>query len=196
MTIVDHNTRQMLYSDDFAARLPAKAITADCEEPGSLSALDWMLRQDLLNYLPGDLLVKMDRMTMANSLEARAPLLDHEVVEFAARLPDSYKVSGGVRKRLLKLAYRDMLPKGFMDRPKHGFSIPVDRWLRGELKSLAADTILSSSATQRGMFNATKVAELWNQHQNGTCSSGAELWALMVLELWQRKFVDAPVSTF
>ncbi len=193
MTLYDPALRQTLYSRDFMAQQRVSAAMG-CDDPAPLGALDWMLRHDLLNYLPGDLLVKMDRMAMAHSLEARSPLLDQEVVQFTACLPEDYKIKGSVRKRLLKMAYQDLLPEGFMERPKHGFSIPVDRWLRGDLKDFAADLILSAPATQRGLFQSEKIMEMWTQHQASTHSYGDQLWALMIFELWQRKFIDTPVS--
>jgi asparagine synthase (glutamine-hydrolysing) len=195
MTLCSEETRRSLYSDNFAGRLGSGSFEGKWDDDNhQLGPLDWMLRSDTLNYLPGDLLVKMDRMTMAHSLEARSPMLDQEVVEFAARLPEAYKRKGRIGKRILKDAFRDSLPS-IVARPKHGFSVPVDRWLRNGLKSMAAEIVLSRSARERGLFNTASVSHLWNEHQEGRHNHGDQLWALLVMELWQRQFLDVPATT-
>jgi asparagine synthase (glutamine-hydrolysing) len=196
MSLSSVETRRSLYTDDFAGLMGNGAFEVKWDKADhQLGPLDWMLRSDTLNYLPGDLLVKMDRMTMAHSLEARSPLLDQEVVEFAARLPEAYKRKGRIGKRILKEAFRQFLPSDLVSRPKRGFSVPVDRWLRNGMKSMAAEIVLSRSARQRGLFNTTSVSCLWNEHQEGRHNHGDQLWALLVLELWMRQFLDVPEPT-
>lgn len=192
MTLYSLDERRSLYTDGTALP-PAREFNGNAHtDDHSLGVLDWMLRNDTLNYLPGDLLVKMDRMTMAHSLEARSPLLDQDVVEFAARLPESYKRKGKIGKYILKAAFRDLLPPGLVRRTKHGFSVPVDRWFRNGLKPLATEIL--QSARERGLFSADYMTRLWNQHQAGH-NHGHQLWALLVIELWQRQFLDVPVPT-
>lgn len=196
MTLCLAETRNALYSDNFAKLLRSQVFERNGHnDHHQLGSLDWMLRSDTLNYLPGDLLVKMDRMTMAHSLEARSPLLDQEVVQFAATLPEAYKRKGRLGKRILKAAFRNFLPPTLLGRPKHGFSVPVDRWLRNGLKSMAADIVLGRCARERGLFSPATVLSLWNEHQEGRQNHGHQLWALMVMELWQRQFLDVPAPT-
>ncbi len=191
MTLYDEQLRRSFYTCEFSKQLMRiSRFPESCHRDPGLGPLDWMLRHDTLNYLPGDLLVKMDRMTMAHSLEARSPLLDHEVVQYAAQLPECYKYRGITSKRILKIACQDILPTGIASRPKHGFSVPVDRWLRRDLKSTAADILFSRSFRERGQFDTKQVSHLWEQHQSGKEVHGDRLWALLVLELWQRQFLD------
>jgi asparagine synthase (glutamine-hydrolysing) len=191
ITLYDDSIRHSFYTSEFSKSLtPTSSLPQRCRHNSALGPLDWMLRHDTLNYLPGALLVKMDRMTMAHSLEARSPFLDHEIVEYAAQLPESYKHKVMTRKRILKTACRDLLPPGIANRPKHGFSVPVDRWLRGDLKHIAGDIIFSRSFRERGQLSIKQVARLWEQHQSGKKAHGCRLWALLILELWQRQFLD------
>jgi asparagine synthase (glutamine-hydrolysing) len=196
MNVCSAEIRNALYSDNFANLLRSDVFERNGNNKHTqVGPLDWMLRSDTLNYLPGDLLVKMDRMTMAHSLEARSPLLDQEVVQFAAKLPEAYKRKGRLGKRVLTAAFRNFLSPSLLGRPKHGFSVPVDRWLRNGLKSMAADIVLSRRARERGLFSPESVLRLWNKHQEGTQNYGHQLWALVVMELWQRQFVDVPAPT-
>ena len=137
---------------------------------------------DFQTYLPDDLLVKEDRMTMAAGLEARVPLLDDDVVAFAARLPADLKVRRLTTKYLLKHVAGRYLPRDVVHRPKHGFAVPVSEWLRGPLHALAADMLLPQGS---GWFERGAVEQLWNEHQAGA-DHGAALYALLVFELWHR----------
>ncbi|MCI0521665.1 MAG: asparagine synthase (glutamine-hydrolyzing) [Chloroflexi bacterium] len=177
---------RQLFSSEFKQSL--NGATPAYAEGGGLGALDWMLQTDNNYYLPGDLLVKMDRMSMAHSLEARSPFLDHEVVGLAARMPDNYKLRGGVTKRVLKLAFKDLIPMAWMQRRKQGFGAPLAAWLRGELRPLGEE--LLPGAARRGIFDARQTETLWQRHQSGQQDLSHQLWALMVLELWQRRFLD------
>jgi asparagine synthase (glutamine-hydrolysing) len=151
---------------------------------------------DAKTYLTNDILVKVDRMAMANSLEVRAPFLDHKIIEFAARVPTNLKFRGTTSKYLLKRYLERRLPAALVYRPKRGFSIPLAHWLRADLRDLAFDLLLSSRARARGYFVPETVRRLWDAHQRGRRDHAHRLWALMVLELWHRLFVDeGPVVT-
>jgi asparagine synthase (glutamine-hydrolysing) len=152
-----------------------------------LSALQY---SDLESYLPLDILTKVDRMTMAHSIEARPPLLDHKLVEFAATVPAHIRLRGGTTKYLLKRAMRGILPDGIIDRPKHGFAVPLAHWFRGELAGFARDLLLSATCRQRGIFNASYIERLLTQHQQGRDLS-LQLWTILSFELWCRRFLDA-----
>ena len=145
---------------------------------------------DVASYLPFDLLVKVDITAMANSLEARSPFLDHEVMEFAARLPLSLKLRGRESKYLPKKAFADLLPAENINRSKMGFGVPVGEWFRGPLRSMLTDTLLSEAAMGRGYFNRSALSEMVNGHLNRRADYGAQLWALLMLELWHKEFMS------
>lgn len=145
---------------------------------------------DFKRYLPDDLLVKMDIATMANSLEARSPFLDQNLIEFAATLPPSLKLHGFNKKYILKKALRPFLPRSILHRKKMGFSVPVGAWLRNDLRSLAEEVVLSRTALQRGYFNKTFIEKLFAQHCSGKKDHSPRLWNLLWLELWHRVYVD------
>ena len=153
--------------------------------------LSRVLYVDFKTWLAEGILVKVDRMSMACSLEVRAPLLDHRIVEFAATLPPELKFRGRVSKYLLKRALERHVPPALVHRPKQGFEIPLASWLRGELREVASDLLLSPRAAARGYVEPARVAAMWRAHQGGHRNHAPQLWALMVLELWLRAFVDA-----
>jgi len=156
--------------------------------------LDAMLDTDVNHYLPDDLLVKMDVATMAHSLEARSPFLDHELMEFAAVLPSQLKLNRHGGKVLLKAALRGLLPDAILDRPKMGFAIPLGEWLRTSLRELLLDTVTSQRALSRGLFRPGAVRDIVNSHLKGDDSNQYVLWDLLMLELWMQRFIDqAPV---
>jgi asparagine synthase (glutamine-hydrolysing) len=152
-------------------------------------------RADIHTYLPDDLLVKVDVATMAHGLEARSPLLDHVLVEWAAGVPAADKLAGGVTKALFKTAMRSYLPPAILDRPKRGFGCPVDHWFRNEIKELAYDTLLSRGAAERGLFRPGYVRRLLDEHCAFRRNHHTRLWALLVLELWFRMWIDPPAET-
>jgi asparagine synthase (glutamine-hydrolysing) len=160
------------------------------ERAGDVEILDRLLYADTTTYLPGDLLVKADRMSMAHSLEVRSPFLDHHVLELAASLPTSFKLRGRTSKWILKRAMRGLVPDEIIGRRKMGFGVPVARWFRGELKDLAFDTLLDGRARERGYFRPEAVAAMLNEHLGGRYDHGHRIWALLVLEMWHREFVD------
>ena len=146
---------------------------------------------DAMTYLPGDILTKVDIATMANSLEGRSPLLDHELVEWALRLPDKLGNNWTEGKLVLKNLARKLLPHEVIDRPKMGFAIPINAWFKGELQGMARDVLLSKAARDRGLFDPTQVTRLIDDHVSGRDVHGYRLWALLCLELWFRDVVEA-----
>jgi asparagine synthase (glutamine-hydrolysing) len=152
--------------------------------------LNRRLYGDIKSSLPDEMLTKVDRMSMAASLEARPPLLDHHLVEFAATLPTSDKLQGRTSKRLLKMLAAQCLPPAILNRPKHGFDVPVGSWLRGPLKEFAEDVILSPTAEQRGVWKPAVVRALWQRHQRGEAGHADSLWVLLNWELWCQVVFD------
>ena len=144
---------------------------------------------DVNTYLPGDLLVKVDITTMANSLEARSPFLDHHLMAWAAGLPTDLKVRAGTTKYLLKKAMADWLPAELINRPKMGFGVPLAAWLRTELRELSWDVLTDRTARSRGFFRPEAISRLLVEHQEGRDHS-SRIWALVQFELWHRMFVD------
>ena len=161
---------------------------------GQSDAEEWTdatLAADVQLYLADDLLVKMDRATMAHSLEARSPFLDHSLMEFVASLPAHFKLAGRNKKYLLKAALRGVLPDVVLDRPKMGFSAPIAHWFRNELREMAYDVLLTPTTLQRGYFRKQVMAQLLDEHCTGRQDHAETLWQLLVLELWHRTFIDA-----
>jgi asparagine synthase (glutamine-hydrolysing) len=145
---------------------------------------------DIKTYLVDDILTKVDRASMAHSLETRVPLLDHEVMEYAARIPAHYKLRNGEGKYIFKRALRGLLPAEVMNRHKMGFSIPLAQWFRGELKGMFEERVLTSKAFVGQLFDPVPIQQWWNQHQRGTRDFSAHLWALLVLESWGKRFLS------
>ncbi len=154
--------------------------------------IDATLDVDVQTYLPDDLLVKVDIATMAHGLEGRSPLLDHEVMEFAASLPSSMKLRGTVKKYIFKRAVRELVPPEIIDRPKMGFGVPLDRWFRRDLREMAYDILLSPRTLDRGYFRRPVVQRLLDEHTRGVRVWHYQLWNLLMLELWHRMFIDTP----
>ena len=152
--------------------------------------LDRMLYVDSKLWLPDFLLLRGDKLTMANSLEARLPLLDHRLVEFAAALPTKYKLHKGNRKYLLKRVAERMLPREIIHRKKQGFPIPIDRWLRHEARPLMRDMLSCDSLQRRGLFEPAFVEQLMQQHESGFADNTTELWGLVSFEMWMRNMID------
>ena len=156
---------------------------------GTTTSYNRMFRSDLEFYLPGDLLVKADIATMANSLELRSPLLDVNLVEWGASLPIKYKIKGFETKRILKDVARSLVPSELIDRPKMGFGIPRSQWLRNELKELMMDTLTDTTALQRGWFNQNQVKRTLQLHMSGK-NKDSIIWPMLMLELWARNWLD------
>src|SRR5690606_14384749 len=148
-----------------------------------------LLLANMTTYLPDDLLIKTDRSSMAASLEARAPFLNHRIVEFAAKLPMEMKLRGNTTKWVLRQIARDLLPNDLIDRPKHGFGVPLGAWLRKDA-SLVRDTLLSREARGRGLLDVKAVEALIDEHVSGGRDHGQRLWGLLTLEWWHQLFMD------
>lgn len=144
---------------------------------------------DLQRYLPLDILTKVDRMSMAHSLEARVPLLDHKLVEFAAAIPPEFKLRNGTTKYIFKQAMRGILPDEVIDRPKQGFAVPLGHWFRGQLSGFVREHLLSSHSRQRGIFNTAYIERLIALHESGR-PLDLQLWTLLSFEFWCRRFID------
>ncbi len=152
--------------------------------------MDRILDVDLKSYLTGDILTKVDRCSMAKSLEVRSPLLDKKIVEFAASMPSSYKLDVRSGKKLLRAAFEPWLGREWMERPKQGFSIPLADWLRGPLKRRREEAVNGSLA--RELFDA-RVLERWSrEHDSGVRDRSEALWAVLVLDLWQERWGRSP----
>ena len=159
--------------------------------PDSISRL---LYVDTKLWLADDLLARGDKMSMASSLEARVPLLDHRLVEFAATLPSDLKVRGLSRKLsrkyLLREVARDLLPAAILHRPKKGFPMPMGAWLRGEARDFCRDLLSPATVARRGLFDPAAIAGLLDDHESGRAGHGPLLWTLLSVELWHRSFLD------
>jgi asparagine synthase (glutamine-hydrolysing) len=197
----DESQRASLYSPQFAPiaqRSSTREVIAGAWRNATGSdVLDVMLEVDATTYLPDDLIAKIDIATMAHSLEARSPLLDHELMEFAASIPATLKVRGKEKKWILREALRPWLPTEVLDRPKQGFSPPIAQWFRHDLRETAREVLLDPASLSRGYFRPEMVRGLLDRHAAGTSDESKRLWALFMLELWHREFVDrvtAPVQ--
>jgi asparagine synthase (glutamine-hydrolysing) len=149
-----------------------------------------MMRFDAETYLPEDVLTKVDRMSMAHSIESRVPLLDNDVVQFAFTLPAPFKIKSGRRKHILKEVAATLLPPETLDRPKQGFGVPLGTWFRGRLKELFADTLLSPRTLDRGYFEPRFIRRITAEHLSGARDHTLRLWQLVVFERWHRKYLD------
>ena len=191
--IFDEAERGRLLGPDLLAEVdPARApatIRGPWKAAGNSSALDVILRTDVETYLPGDLLTKIDIATMAHSLEARSPLLDHEVMEFAAALPARYKVRGRQKKWLLRRAYRWQLPREILDGPKRGFGVPIADWLRDDLSGWTREVLFAPDAGG-GLIDPIEVRRIFSEHRSGRADRSYQLWSLLCLEFWRREFLE------
>jgi asparagine synthase (glutamine-hydrolysing) len=198
----DDEMRSLFRSD--AYRQMHRSVVAEPLEHLRGYSEDWLSAvqyRDLHTYLPLDILTKVDRATMAHSLEARPPLLDHRLAEFAATIPARYRLRGGTTKYLFKQAMRGILPDGIIDRQKHGFAVPIAAWLRGDLAEFARGLLLSSACRDRGVFETSHVERLLALNARGR-DLDLQLWTMLSFELWCQRFLDgsprqqpAPVRT-
>jgi asparagine synthase (glutamine-hydrolysing) len=163
---------------------------AHFQTPGGASTLlDRLLYTDIKTYLV-ELLMKQDQMSMAASIESRVPFLDHELVEFAAMLPDEWKLSGWTTKRVLRESMKDLLPESILNRPKMGFPVPFGHWTRGAWNRVARDVLLDRRSRERGVIDPDAVDRLLRHHAEGRTAGGDRIWSLLNLELWHRTFID------
>jgi asparagine synthase (glutamine-hydrolysing) len=188
--------QRRLLTADFAATIdvpnPDAFIVDAWRASAARDATDVLLDVDTRTYLPGDLLVKMDIATMAHSVEARSPFLDHRLLEFAASLPAGQKLRAGEGKRILKSALRGILPDAILDREKMGFGVPLVHWLRGELRELPSEVLLDPSALDRGYFRRAEIERLIREHRDRHADHAYRLWTLLQLEYWHREVAEAP----
>ncbi len=152
-----------------------------------------MLYVDLKTYLPYDLLTKVDIASMVHSLEVRVPFLDHQLVEFAARIPQKFKIHGGISKYILKRAMADILPMNVLKKQKQGFAVPLARWFRAELRDFTHDTLTSTQFKNRGIFSNSSIERLLAQHQQGSADFSAIIWAIIFFESWSQAYMDESV---
>jgi asparagine synthase (glutamine-hydrolysing) len=191
-------SKRSLYSSGFRSHLNGhnKAAAIFSQYAGSVTSgepVDTLMYLDTKTYLPGDILTKVDRMSMAVSLEARVPLLDHKLVEFVTKIPAGLKIKGPVTKHIFKRAVRGLVPDEILDRPKQGFGLPIQKWINQELRGYIRDVLFDQRTRERGYFNASHVGLLYNEHDRGRRDNTGQLWTLFMLELWHRAFADSPL---
>jgi asparagine synthase (glutamine-hydrolysing) len=189
-----------LYSEGLRARLssdnPERRVLKIFDRYAALPWASQMMRFDIETYLPDDILTKVDRTSMAHSIESRVPLLDNDVIDFALRLPSALKIRNGRRKHVLKEVAAQFLPAGLIDRRKQGFAVPLDVWFRSSLRELFSDTLLSPRALQRGYFDPAFIHRLVQEHVGGVRDHALRLWQLVVFERWHQQYVDPWTGSF
>ncbi|MDP2905983.1 MAG: asparagine synthase (glutamine-hydrolyzing) [Candidatus Omnitrophota bacterium] len=193
VSIFDVEMKKNIYSrglaDSISGAHPLSLVSRFLEPGQGLSLLDSLLLADTMTYLPYDLLVKVDITSMANSLEARSPFLDQELMEFAALLPAEYKMKNFTKKYILKKAVKGLIPEENIHRKKMGFGVPVGDWFRGGLKDFLSETVLSKAALGRGYFNPEAVKNMVKMHIEKKMDYSSQIWALLCLELWHQRFM-------
>lgn len=193
-------SKSYLYTDGFRAQLKGQISAASLFQNlwvrvAGREPLDKLLYLDSKMYLPGDILTKVDRMSMAVSLEARVPLLDHKLIEFVTRIPASMKMKGSETKHIFKRAVRGLVPDEILDRSKQGFGLPIQKWINHELRSYIRDVLMDQRTRERGYFKQDYVTLLFEEHDRKRRDHTGELWTLFMFELWHRTFFDAPTTT-
>ena len=190
--------KTQIYSPDFRQEMDAcdalKPFRQAYLRAQKADPVNRILYVDLKTSLPDDMLVKVDRMSMAHGLEVRAPFLDHHLVELIARLPGRVKVPGPATKPLLRSILNGRISRLAWDRPKHGFTAPIGRWLRAELRAYAEDLLFSPSSAGRDLFDRNGLRRLWEDHLAGRANHEHELWMLLMLEVWSRRHARAAVA--
>jgi len=190
MIFMNQTDRADLYQPDFQAALngstPATFLEDYFQQVASMKPLAQQQYVDIKTYLVDNILTKVDRMSMAASLETRVPLLDHRIVEFAVNLPPSLKLKRGKTKIILRRAMTNRIPEIVLNRPKQGFSIPLKHWLRGPLRPLMTDLLSTDILRRRGYFQPECVSRWVEEHLSGRVNHSHRLWALMVFEFWQQ----------
>jgi asparagine synthase (glutamine-hydrolysing) len=194
MSTFDRQSKSDIYTPQFTAEVQAENASRYLDgwfaNANGSGTLDATLLSDLMTYLPNDLLVKVDIASMACSLEARSPFLDHKVIEFAASLPESLKMRRFKTKSLLKKVAARLVPPEVVYRRKMGFGVPVGKWFRGEMRSFVSDVLLSEKALGRGIIRPDAIERYVREHTSGTRDHQFQIWTLLMLELWYRRFID------
>ena len=178
------------FADDVSGQNSAEILDDWFSKSNGSGILDAALLTDQMTYLPNDLLVKVDIATMANSLEARSPLLDHKVIEFAASLPADMKMRGLQTKSLLKKVAARLVPPEVVYRRKMGFGVPIGKWFRGEMKGFLSEVLLAESSLRRGIIKPDIIRRYVAEHTAGERDHSFQLWAFLMLELWFQRFID------
>jgi asparagine synthase (glutamine-hydrolysing) len=182
-------TPEVISATDADVYRAARVMLAECD---ATDIVEQMQSLDTRLYLAEDILTKVDRASMAVSLEVRAPFLDHRVAEFVASLPANYKLRGRRTKYILKRAIKDLLPPFVARRGKKGFGVPVAEWLKGKLQPLARDLLSPERVRRAGVFNPEYVTRLLDEHERGVANHRKLLWTLLMFELWHESFVETP----
>ena len=186
--------RRLLYADSLAEYLPrgpsAEAYRAHASRVPASDPVGRLLYLDSKTYLPGDILTKVDRMSMAASLEVRAPLLDHKLIELVARIPTAMKLRDGATKIAFKRAVADLVPTEILNRPKQGFALPLQAWINIELREYVQDILTDRRTRERGYFSTGYVDLLLDEHHRQRRDHSTPLWALFMLELWHRAYLE------
>lgn len=194
VSVLDRKTKAALYSPEMLDETrnfdPASLISPWFARANGAGIVDASLLADTMTYLPNDLLVKVDIASMAVSLEARSPFLDHHLIEFAASLPENLKLRGLTTKYLLKRVLQKMVPLKNLNRPKMGFGVPIGNWFRNQMKKFLGETLLSDRALSRGLFKRAEVQRMYDMHVNSERDYAHQLWTLLMLELWFQRFID------
>jgi len=189
--IFNEELKRDIYSDEFSNLVshadPLQFVKPFLNSSNGLSFIDSLLYTDTMTYLPNDLLVKVDITSMANSLEARSPFLDHKLMEFVAKLPVEYKMKKFRKKYILKKAVENLIPRENIYRRKMGFGVPVGEWFRNDLKDFLHDNLLSTLSLSRGYFKAEAIKDMVKQHISKQKDYTFQLWSLLMLELWHQK---------
>ena len=175
--------------NDLAGYHPSNITEKHYSDADTENHLSKILYTDIKTYLPGDILVKVDRMSMANSLEVRAPLLDHKVVEYAAGIPASLKLNGTEKKYILKKTFESLLPNDILYRKKMGFSVPLAQWLRHDIKDFAEQTLFGPNSGIANYFDINQIKQLWESHQTGKRAYSNELWSFLMFEIWWQRYI-------
>jgi asparagine synthase (glutamine-hydrolysing) len=190
----DSYERSALYTNAFRSTLngsdPTKYLRSWFQKANGSGIVDATMFTDQMTYLPNDLLVKVDIASMANSLEARSPLLDHKLIEFAASLPESMKLHGSDTKSLLKKVAARLVPREVIYRRKMGFGLPIGKWLQNEMQGFLKDTLLSQASLGRGIVRPEAITKYVDEHLEGKRDHASRLWTLLMMELWFQRFID------
>ncbi len=194
MSAIDRQIKENLYTENFKREIgnydSAQFLEQWFAQTNGNGIVDATMFTDQQTYLPNDLLVKVDIASMANSLEARSPFLDHKVIEFAASLPENIKLRGTETKYLLKKVASKIVPPEVLYRKKMGFGVPLTHWFRGEMKDFLRENLLSEKFSKRGIFKPEAIKKLVEEHINAERDHTFQIWTLLMLELWFQRFID------
>jgi asparagine synthase (glutamine-hydrolysing) len=194
MSTFNRDAKRELYTAEFETAVSGHNASSFLDRwfkaSNGAGTLDSTLLTDQMTYLPNDLLVKVDIASMANSLEARSPFLDHTLIEFAASLPEGMKMRGLETKSLLKKVAARLVPREVIYRRKMGFGVPVGRWFRGEMKDFVRGVLLSEKALKRGIVKPEMLRKYVDEHTSGERDHAFQIWTLLMLELWFQRFID------